>query len=70
MDKLKETNLTEILKPYIKQNLWVALNKSQTKVIASGKTIEEAFNNAKNITNEKPVLMRTKQDYSSYIPNI
>jgi len=49
MNKLKETNLTEILKPYIKQNLWVALNKSQTKVIASGKTIEEAFDNAKNV---------------------
>ena len=70
MNKLKETNLTEILKPYIKQNLWVALNKSQTKVLASGKTIKEAFDNAKNMTDEKPVLMRTKQDYSSYIPNI
>ena len=70
MKKLRKIDLTEILKPYLEKDLWVALNSNQTKVLASGKTIKEAFDNAKKITDEKPVLMRTKQDYFSYAPNI
>jgi hypothetical protein len=70
MNKLKVIDLTEILKPYLGKDLWVALNSSQTEVIATGKTIKEAFDNAKKISDEKPVLMKTKQDYLSYVPNI
>jgi ribosomal protein L5 len=70
MKKFKKNDLTEILKPYLEKDLWVALNSSQTEVIAIGKTLKEAFDNAKKITDEKPVLMRTKQDYFSYAPNI
>lgn len=68
MIKVKEINLTKILKPYLNKDLWVALNRSQTKVLASGKTIDEAFNNAKKTSKEKPILMRTKQEYGAYIP--
>jgi hypothetical protein len=70
MNKLKVIDLTKILKPYLGKDLWVALNSSQTEVIATGKTIKEAFDNAKKISDEKPVLMKTKQDYLSYVPNI
>jgi ribosomal protein L5 len=70
MNKFKKIDLTEILKPYLEKDLWVALNSNQTEVLASGNTLKEAFDNAKKITDEKPVLMRTKQDYFSYAPNI
>ena len=68
MIKAKEINLTKILKPYLNKNLWVALNRSQTKVLASGKTINEVVDSAKKISNEKPILMRTKQEYGTYVP--
>jgi len=68
MKKIKEIDLTKILKPYVNKDIWVALNRSQTRVLASGKTINEVVESAKKISNEKPILMRTKQEYESYAP--
>ncbi len=67
MKKVKPIDLTNLIRPYAKENLWIALNTAQDKVIASGKTIKEALDNAKKISNEKPVLMQAVQDYSAYI---
>jgi len=65
----KVIDLTNILKPFLGKDLWVALDNSQKKVIASGKNIKEVVEKAKSISKEKPVLMRTKQEYSTYIPS-
>jgi len=66
----KAIDLTEILKPYVEKNLWVALNDDQTEVIGSGKTIKEAISNARKNSKENPVLIRADKDYSAYIPII
>jgi len=34
MTKVKEIDLTKLIKPYIKDNLWLALNRSLDKVLA------------------------------------
>jgi uncharacterized ParB-like nuclease family protein len=68
MKKIKEIDLTQLIKPYAKENLWLALNKSLNKVLATGKTMKEAIENAKNC-GEKPVIMQAVQNYSSYILN-
>jgi len=67
MKKIKEIDLTDLIRPYAKENLWIALNTAQDKVIATGKTLKEAIDNAKKISNEKPVLMQAVQDYSTFI---
>jgi hypothetical protein len=70
MSRKNNYDLTNILKPFIGKNLWVALNSSQTKVLASSKNISEVIKKAKLLSDEKPVLMKTKQDYISYAPDI
>jgi hypothetical protein len=67
MKKIREIDLTNLIRPYAKENLWIALNTEQDKVIATGKTLKEAIYNAKKVSNEKPVLMQAVQDYSAYI---
>lgn len=67
MSKIKEINLTELVKPYAKDNLWLALNKSLNKVLATGRTMKEAIENAKRNGDEKPVIMQAVQNYSTYV---
>jgi len=67
MTKIKEINLTELIKPYAKDNVWLALNTTQNKVLATGKTVKEVINNAKKVSKEKPVIMKAVQNYSTYI---
>ncbi|MBE3089394.1 MAG: hypothetical protein Q8N27_02565 [Candidatus Hydromicrobium sp.] len=67
MTKIKEINLTELIKPYAKDNVWLALNTMQNKVLATGKTVKEVINNAKKVSKEKPVIMKAVQNYSTYI---
>ena len=67
MTKIKEINLTELIKPYAKDNVWLALNTTQNKVLATGKTVKEVINNAKKVSKEKPVIMKAVQNYSKYI---
>lgn len=68
MKKIREIDLTNLIRPYAKENLWLALNGNQTEVLATGKTISEVINNAKKLTSEKPVLLKAVEDYSSFIP--
>ena len=70
MSKIKEIDLTELIKPYAKDNLWLALNKSLNKVLATGKTVKEAIKNAKKNSSEKPVIIQAVQNYSAYILTI
>jgi hypothetical protein len=70
MVKVTEINLSELIKPYAKENLWLALNKSLDRVLATGRTMKEAIDNAKKNSSEKPVIIRAVQDYSAYILNI
>ena len=67
MTKIKEINLTELIKPYAKDNVWLALNTTQNKVLATGKTVKEVINNAKKVSKEKPVIMKAVQNYSKYV---
>lgn len=67
MAKIKLIDLTNLIKSYAKDNLWLALNTAQDKVIATGKTIKEALDNANKISSEKPILMQAVQDYSTYM---
>lgn len=67
MTKIKEINLTELIRPYAKDNVWLALNTMQNKVLATGKTVKEVINNAKKVSKEKPVIMKAVQNYSTYI---
>ncbi len=70
MIKIKEVDLTELIRPYAKENLWLALNKSLNKVLATGKTMKEAIDNAKKGSSEKPVIMQAVQNYSAYVLTI
>ena len=70
MIKIKEVDLTELIRPYAKENLWLALNKSLNKVLATGKTMKEAIDNAKKGNSEKPVIMQAVQNYSAYVLTI
>ena len=67
MTKIKEINLTELIKPYAKDNVWLALNTMQNKVLATGKTVKEVIDNAKKVSKEKPVIIKAVQNYSTYI---
>ena len=67
MAKIKEINLTELIKPYAKDNVWLALNTMQNKVLSTGKTVKEVINNAKKVSKEKPVIIKAVQNYSKYI---
>lgn len=44
-----------------------SFESDQNKVIATGKTLKEAIDNAKKDSDEKPVLMQAVQDYSTHI---
>ncbi|MBM3703003.1 MAG: hypothetical protein FJW63_08465 [Actinobacteria bacterium] len=67
MAKIKEINLIELIKPYAKDNVWLALNTMQNKVLSTGKTVKEVINNAKKVSKEKPVIIKAVQNYSKYI---
>ena len=67
MAKIKEINLTELIKPYAKDNVWLALNTMQNKVLSTGKTVKEVIDNAKKVSKEKPVIIKAVQNYSKYI---
>ena len=66
MAKIKEINLTELIKPYAKDNVWLALNTTQNKVLATGKTVKEVIDNAKKVSKEKPVIMKAVQNYPTF----
>ena len=70
MSKVNEIDLTELIRPYAKDHLWLALNKSLNRVLATGKTMKEAIDNAKKGSSEKPVIIQAVQNYSAYVLTI
>jgi len=70
MSRIKEIDLTELIRPYAKDSLWLALNKSLNRVLATGKTMKEAIDNAKKGSSEKPVIIQAVQNYSTYVLTI
>jgi len=67
MIKQKSIDLTKVLKPYIEDNLWVALSPNYSKVIATGKDPLEVIENAKNKNITNPVIIRATLDYSNFV---
>jgi hypothetical protein len=59
------TDLSEILRPY--SNVWVALNKEETKVVGSGATPEDAVKEARKNGEDDPVLMRAPEEWGSFV---
>ena len=64
----KSNDLTKILLPYAKKNLWVALSEDRKKVVGSGKTPKEALKEAKEKKIERPILLQAIPDYSGFVP--
>lgn len=62
-------DLTKILKPYIKESLWVALDDNHEKVVGSGKTIKEAIDESRGNGNTNPFILKAQENYSGFAPN-
>ena len=56
---------TEIFEKY--KGLWVALEKDEETVIASGKTAKEALEEAHKKGYEKPILARMPEELVAYV---
>ncbi len=68
---MKQTNiidLTEILKPYIEERLWVGLDETQTKVCGSGETILEVIEACNKNGTTKPFIIRAEENYGGFAP--
>ncbi len=62
----KSNDLTKILLPYAKKNLWVALSPDRKKVVGSGKTPKEALKEAEKKRVERPTLLQAIPDYYGF----
>jgi hypothetical protein len=60
-------DLSEILKPYIKDKLWVALYPDYKDIAGVGKTPKEALEQAKSNKIKNSILIQAVPDYSSYV---
>jgi len=67
-DMEKSNDLSKILLPYAKKNLWVALSVDRKRVVGSGKTPKEALKEAKEKKVERPTLLQAIPDYSGFVP--
>ncbi len=67
MVKERRIDLTKILKPYVKDNLWVALSPNYSKVVATGKDALKVIESAKNKNIKNPVMIKATEDYSSFV---
>lgn len=64
-NELKTIDLSKILEPY--SNEWVALSIDEKKVIASGKTVKEALQKAKQKGENSPILTKVPTEYGNYV---
>jgi len=64
---MAHTNLIQILKPFTKQRLWVALTPDLKKVGASGRSPKSALDKAYKAGIKEPIIMRAIPDYSGFI---
>ncbi len=60
-------DLRNILKPYMKDRLWVALHPNYKDIAGVGKTPKEALEKARSKKIENSVLIQAIPDYSSYV---
>lgn len=67
MDKNINPDLTEVLKKYAE--IWVALNKSLSKVISSGKTPQKALKKAQKEGYSDPYILWAANNYGANVPN-
>ena len=63
----KNNNLAEILAPYTKDRLWVALNSERTRVVGTGKHLQEALEEARRSKVENPTVIKAIPDYANFI---
>ena len=63
----KNNNLAEILAPYTKDRLWVALNSERTQVVGKGKHLQEALEEARRNNVENPTVIQAIPDYANFI---
>ncbi len=56
---------TYIYKKY--KGLWVALENDEKTVLASGKTAKSAWDRARNLGYDKPILTRLPSKLTSYV---
>ncbi len=54
-----------ILEKY--SNQWVALSSDESKVVSSGSTAKDAFQEALKLGEESPILTKVPEHYSTYI---
>lgn len=60
-------DLSMVLKPYIKDRLWVALYPNYKKVAGVGKTPKEALEQANNKKIKNSILIQAIPDYSCFV---
>ena len=63
----KSYNLTKILGPYAKKNVWLALDASRTKIVGEGSTFEEAVQRAQEKNIKNPTLIKSAPGYSGFV---
>lgn len=62
------TNWKNIYKKY--KGLWVTLDKNETKVISSGKTLKAAMDQAVKKGFKDPIVMNVPKDVVTYVGGI
>ena len=67
MKKNSTIDLSKILKPYIKDRLWVALYPNYKDIAGFGKTPKEALEKAKSKKIKNSILIQAVPDYSGYV---
>lgn len=61
------TDLTKVLSPKY-ANKWVALNRAQSKVVASGGSPKEVLDKARSKGLKEPVITFVIKDYGFLVP--
>lgn len=63
--KIQTVDLSKILRDY--SNVWLALNPSSMKVVATGKEPKTALEKARKKGIDDPILTKAPRDYGTYI---
>lgn len=56
--QMEPVNLNALVEPYLDTDLYLAVTKEKTAVVATGLTIRDAMNNAAKEGCDEPVIMR------------
>lgn len=65
----KNYNLTNILRPYSRRKLWVALSEDNKKVLANGKTVDDVLGQVRKHNLKNTSIIQAIPDYSGFIPS-